>query len=45
MPLTLGLSSEREALKRVLASTDYAEGIAAFFQKRPAVSQLLSARA
>jgi enoyl-CoA hydratase/carnithine racemase len=36
MPLAQGLQKEREALLRILGSADYAEGLAAFAQKRPA---------
>jgi enoyl-CoA hydratase/carnithine racemase len=35
MPLAEGLKAERAGVARVLASTDYAEGLAAFAEKRP----------
>jgi enoyl-CoA hydratase/carnithine racemase len=35
-PLDLGLALEREAIARVFASDDAAEGIQAFAEKRPA---------
>jgi enoyl-CoA hydratase len=34
VPLDQGLAYEREALKQILASADYAEGLAAFSEKR-----------
>jgi hypothetical protein len=35
LPLREGLQREREGLLRVLASSDYAEGLAAFAERRP----------
>jgi enoyl-CoA hydratase/carnithine racemase len=35
LPLSQGIQREREALVRVLASPDYAEGLAAFAERRP----------
>ena len=35
LPLREGLQRERDALLRVLASNDYAEGLAAFAERRP----------
>jgi enoyl-CoA hydratase/carnithine racemase len=35
IPLTEGLAQERLALQQVFGSADYAEGLAAFAEKRP----------
>jgi enoyl-CoA hydratase/carnithine racemase len=35
LPLAAGLQIEREALPQILGSADYAEGLAAFAERRP----------